>query len=259
MPEPADFACAFADFAVVFDFDFGFAFVLALVLLMYPQTRLVAVCVPLGPFRLFHLAPAGHSAGERTRATHRRSSYNCSVPPSSDSTKQGTTAPKNIVLTGFMGTGKSTVGRLLAKQLKMQHVDTDQLIERRHGPIPRIFAEQGEAGFREIERELAKELATDVGFVISTGGRFMLDPHNAKLMTTGNRVFCLVADIDVIMERVMRRRSSRPMLAGPNPRVRVLELLKEREPAYAKFEAVTTDERPATQVVNEILARLNRP
>jgi shikimate kinase len=156
-----------------------------------------------------------------------------------------------------MGTGKSTVGRLLAKALKMQHVDTDQLIERRHGPIPRIFQEQGESGFRDIERELAKELAADVGFVISTGGRFMLDTHNARLLSKGNRVFCLVADIDVIMDRVMRRRASRPMLAGPDPRARVLELMKEREAGYGAFEAVSTDERPPTQVVDEIISRLN--
>lgn len=164
--------------------------------------------------------------------------------------------PRNIVLTGFMGTGKSTVGRLLARRLGRRHLDTDTLIERRHGPIPRIFEEQGEAGFRTIERAIARELATDVGYVISTGGRFMLDPENAALLSEGNRVFCLVAELDVIMDRVMRRRSSRPMLAGPDPRSRVEELLKEREAGYARFEAVPTDERPASRVVDDIIRRL---
>jgi len=164
--------------------------------------------------------------------------------------------PNNIVLTGFMGTGKSTVGRLLAERLSLKHIDTDQMIERRHGPIPRIFEEQGEAGFRQIERAIANELSTDIGYVISTGGRFMLDEENAALLSRGNRVFCLVAEIQVIMNRVMRRRSSRPLLAGKNPRERVEALLAERADGYAAFESIPTDERPPNKVVEDILSRL---
>ena len=167
-----------------------------------------------------------------------------------------TASPKNIVLTGFMGTGKSTVGRMLATRLGMEHVDTDKLIERRHGPIPRIFEELGETGFREIERAIAAELATDEGYVISTGGRFMLDKTNASLLSEGNRVFCLVADIEVILERVLRRPSTRPMLIGPDAPARVAELLKERADGYAAFESVATDERPPMRVVEEIMKRL---
>lgn len=166
-------------------------------------------------------------------------------------------APANIVLTGFMGTGKSTVGRLLARELDLEHVDTDRMIERRHGPIPRIFEQLGEDGFREIERSIAEELANDKGYVISTGGRFMLDPHNAELLSAGNRVFCLVADLEIIFERVMRRRGTRPMLDVEDPRARITDLLAERAEGYAVFEPVTTDERPPTAVVNEILRRLN--
>lgn len=173
-----------------------------------------------------------------------------------ESTPNPAPAPRNIVLTGFMGTGKSTVGRILARRLGLEHVDTDKMIERRHGPIPRIFEELGETGFRDIERAIAKELATDVGYVISTGGRFMLDPENARLLREGNRIFCLVAELDVVMERVMRRRSSRPMLAGDDPRSRVEQLMNERSAGYAAFEAVTTDERPATRVVDDIISRL---
>lgn len=169
---------------------------------------------------------------------------------------EGSERPRNIVLTGFMGTGKSTVGRILARRLSMRHIDTDQMIERRHGPIPRIFEELGEAGFRDIERAIARELATDVGYVISTGGRFMLDPENAELLRDGNRIFCLVAELDVIMDRVMRRRSSRPMLIGEDPRSRVEELMRERAAGYAEFEAVVTDERPVTRVVDDIMQRL---
>ena len=164
--------------------------------------------------------------------------------------------PRNIVLTGFMGTGKSTVGRLLADRLGMEHLDTDHVIERRHGPIPRIFADLGEDGFRAIERELAVELAADEGYVMSTGGRFMLDPHNVELLRPGNQIFCLVADLAVIMERVMRHRSTRPMLQGPDPEVRVRELLEARADGYAQFDAVPTGEAPPAHVVDEILRRL---
>jgi len=162
----------------------------------------------------------------------------------------------NIILTGFMGTGKSTVGRLLAQRLHLKHIDTDKMIERRHGPIPRIFEEQGEDGFRTIERDIAKELTTDVGYVISTGGRFMLDPENVAALQQGNRIFCLVAELAVIMERVMRRRSSRPLLAGDDPQSRVEELMRIRAEGYGRFEAVSTDERPPTKVVDDIISRL---
>jgi len=162
----------------------------------------------------------------------------------------------NVVLTGFMGTGKSTVGRLLALRLQVKHVDTDHMIERRHGPIRRIFAELGEEGFREIEREIALECSHDVGYVISTGGRFMLDEHNADLLTSNNRVFCLAANLDEIMRRVMKRRSTRPLLAGGNPRAKVLALLEERREAYGQFEQVPTGDEPPMTVVDEILRRL---
>lgn len=167
-----------------------------------------------------------------------------------------TTSPKNIVLTGFMGTGKSTVGKMLAEHLGLKHVDTDHLIERRHGPIPRIFDQLGEDGFREIERAIAEELACDEGYVISTGGRFMVDPVNADLLSAGNRVFCLVAEIDIIFERVMRRRGSRPILNVDDPRAVIEQLLAERAEGYARFESVPTDEAPASRVVDDILRRL---
>lgn len=162
----------------------------------------------------------------------------------------------NVVLTGFMGTGKSTVGRLLAMRLRVKHVDTDHMIERRHGPISRIFSELGEDGFREIEREIAAECAHDVGYVISTGGRFMVDQHNADLMSADNRVFCLSATIDEIMRRVMKRRATRPLLAGANPRAKVVALIEERRDAYGRFEQVPTGDDPPMTVVDDILRRM---
>src|SRR5690606_6565646 len=102
---------------------------------------------------------------------------------------------RNVVLTGFMGTGKTTVGRLLAERLGFEFVDTDALITERHGPIPEIFARDGEAAFRQFERALAAELAERSGLVVSTGGRLMLDPASAAALGNGAAVFCLTAEL----------------------------------------------------------------
>ncbi|MCY4663604.1 MAG: hypothetical protein OXC00_02945, partial [Acidimicrobiaceae bacterium] len=82
----------------------------------------------------------------------------------------GRAVQKNVVLTGFMGTGKTTVGRILAEHLGFDFVDTDAVIESRAGPIPEIFERAGEPGFRELERSVARELAGRTGLVIATGG-----------------------------------------------------------------------------------------
>jgi shikimate kinase len=88
---------------------------------------------------------------------------------------------RNVVLTGFMGTGKTTVGRLLAERLGYGFVDTDALIVARHGPIAEIFAGRGEGEFRRLEAEVAAELADRTGLVIATGGRMLLDHGNAEV------------------------------------------------------------------------------
>ena len=123
---------------------------------------------------------------------------------------------RNIVLTGFMGTGKTTVGRLLAQQLGYEFVDTDQIIEERHGKIGDLFRSAGEEAFRRIERELASELADRERLVIATGGRMMLDPQNVASLSRNGRVFCLVATPDEIFDRVVHdsSRVERPLLVG---------------------------------------------
>ena len=142
---------------------------------------------------------------------------------------------RNIVLTGFMGTGKTTVGRLLAEQLGYEFVDTDQVIEQRHGKVADIFREMGEETFRTIEREVASELADRRRLVISTGGRMMLDPRNVASLSRNGRIFCLVATPDAIFDRIAGDPSQieRPLLSVPDPRQRIVELLAERSPAIA--------------------------
>lgn len=170
-------------------------------------------------------------------------------------------ASSNIVLTGFMGTGKTTVGRLLAAELGFDFVDTDTVIEDRHGPIAAIFAEQGEAVFRALERELAAELAERSKLVVATGGRMMLDPDNVASLGGGSHVFCLVADADEIHRRVTADavRVERPLLAGPDPRTRIDELLTERRDGYRRFTQVVTDGRSPEMIAAEIAALVRSP
>lgn len=165
---------------------------------------------------------------------------------------------RNVVLTGFMGTGKSTVGRALAARLDFEFVDTDAVIERRHGAISTIFAEHGEDAFRAMEREVASELAERASLVIATGGRMMVDAGSADLLGRDGRVFCLVASVDAILDRVLSddSRVERPLLAAPDPRERIVELLEEREPAYQRFAQVQTDGRPPDDIADEITRRL---
>jgi len=159
-----------------------------------------------------------------------------------------------IVLTGFMGTGKSTVGRRLAARLGCDFVDTDELIESRHGPIPEIFAEHGEARFREIEREVAAELAGRDGLVVSTGGRLLLDPANVETLGASATVVCLVASVDELVRRLSSGAEHRPLLAGGDPRSRIEALLAERRPGYDRFAQVDTEGRTPDEVADAVLA-----
>ncbi len=162
---------------------------------------------------------------------------------------------RHVVLTGFMGTGKSTVGRLLADLLGRVWVDTDRLIESQHGPIPAIFEALGEEHFRSLEREVAEELATQTELVVSTGGRMMLDTQVQTALLPVSRVFCLVATPASILRRVGGHSgaSRRPLLVGQDPQRRISDLLQERSEGYATFEPVETDQRTPRQVAEAIV------
>lgn len=162
----------------------------------------------------------------------------------------------NLALIGFMGVGKSTVGRLCAKQLGYTFLDSDAVIAERAGcPVAQFFAERGEAAFRALEREVIAELAARPGIVLSTGGGVVLDAANVANLRAGGLVVLLTASVEVVLRRVGDR-NSRPLLASASdPRARVLQLLAERAPYYeraAHCRVETTDRRPgqvAAQVV----------
>lgn len=162
----------------------------------------------------------------------------------------------NVILTGFMGTGKSTVGRRLAAQLGWAFVDTDHLIEQRHGPIPQIFEDRGEEAFRAFEREVATDLAQHDHRVISTGGRLMLDPQASDALSASGRVFCLSADVEELTRRLLSSIRERPLLSADDPEATIRSLLAERAEGYAEFEQVDTTDRSPAEIADDIVARI---
>jgi len=163
---------------------------------------------------------------------------------------------KNISLVGFMGTGKTTVGRMLARKLGYRFVDSDDEIEKEQGvTISHIFSEMGEPYFRALEKDMIKKLSGMDGLVISAGGGAVLDPENIANMKQSGPVVCLSAPPEVILKRV-ERFTHRPLLQVPDPLAKITEMLKTRAPFYAKADVtVDTDGMTVEEVVDEIIER----
>lgn len=139
---------------------------------------------------------------------------------------------KNIILVGFMGTGKTTVGKRLAELTGWKHIDTDAFIEEQMGQtIADIFATEGESFFRDQETHVLHSLLQDEEQIITTGGGIVLRPENVRLMLQGGLVVALTASPEVIVERV-RHDEQRPLLAGDEREKRVRELLEQRSGKY---------------------------
>lgn len=152
------------------------------------------------------------------------------------------TPPKNLVLIGFMGSGKSTVGRELHSRLGYDLVDMDSVIERRQGrPITRIFEEDGEEYFRNLETDLLRELALDASRkIISTGGGVVGREENRELLRKLGYVVWLQAPVEVIYERTSRNRD-RPLLQTEDPIGKITALLEKRTPWYAETAHLRVD------------------
>jgi len=169
-------------------------------------------------------------------------------------------AVPNLILVGPMGAGKSTIGRLLAKELHLDFKDSDKEIEQRCGAnIPWIFDVEGEAGFRERESAMLAELCDGDGVVIATGGGAVLRESNRAALKAGGKVVYLHASVDQQIARTARDRN-RPLLQKPNPGQILRDLMALRDPLYREIAdvVVETDERPPRLVVLEILDRLRR-
>lgn len=165
----------------------------------------------------------------------------------------------HLILVGFMGTGKSTVGRLLAQRMHRPFLDVDDVIISLDGrPIPRIFSEDGEDRFRELERRALVQSLSGADSVIACGGGAVLRPDNRHLLQAHGRVFCLTASLDTILTRIGQD-PNRPLLAGANPRSRVAALLEERQNAYQAFpDQIATDLQSPAQIVDLIIKSLAR-
>ncbi|MBD9482825.1 shikimate kinase AroK [Pseudomonas sp. PDM14] len=166
---------------------------------------------------------------------------------------------RNLILVGPMGAGKSTIGRLLAKELKLHFKDSDKEIEQRTGAdIPWIFDVEGEQGFREREQLMIAELCELSGVVIATGGGVVLRPENRAALRNGGRVVYLHASVDQQLDRTSRDRN-RPLLRNADPGKVLAALMEIRDPLYREIADVIieTDERPPRMVVQEIIERLD--
>lgn len=161
---------------------------------------------------------------------------------------------QNISLIGFMGTGKSSVGQLVAAQLHFTFLDTDHVIEARAGKsISDIFAQQGEPAFRALERKIVGELVTRKRTVISTGGGLPANPDNLTSLKTHSLVVCLWASPEKIWERV-RTQTHRPLLNEADPLAKIRSLLEERGPYYRQADVLlNTELRSLKDVAQQVI------
>ena len=161
---------------------------------------------------------------------------------------------RNLALIGFMGTGKTTIGKMAADELRFKFLDTDHLIESRTGKtIAQIFADNGEKTFRELEREVVNELAASDNTVIAAGGGLAADQQNLDGLKTHALVVCLWSSPEKIWERV-KHQTHRPLLQDENPLEKIRSLLAAREPFYKQADVlVNTEMRSTREIAQHVL------
>ncbi len=160
----------------------------------------------------------------------------------------------NLYLVGFMGTGKTTIGRAAANRLHYQLFDSDHEIERaENSTIAEIFAEKGEAYFRQREAEFIASGHPDSQAVVACGGGLVVQPGMLDRLRTKGVVVCLHASIETVLERTSTNRN-RPLLHVDDPMTRLRELYALREPIYRRAGAVIlTDHRPTSEIISHVL------
>ena len=161
---------------------------------------------------------------------------------------------KNIVLVGFMGTGKTTIATQLANRLNMRYVSTDGLIEKREKrTINEIFTKSGEDYFRDVESDVIREVSGMEGLVVDTGGGVVTREENLTNLKSTGVVVCLTADEETIMERT-KKYKHRPLLNVEDPKLKIRTLLAKRAPFYAKADhCIDTGKLTIRQVVEKIV------
>jgi shikimate kinase len=164
---------------------------------------------------------------------------------------------KNIILTGFMGVGKTSVGTRLAKDLGYAFVDTDTLIESdQRMTITEVFAKFGEPYFRDVESRIIQEVMQGEGQVVSTGGGAVIRDTNRDAMKKAGLVVCLTARAETIYARI-KHETHRPLLHAPDPKAKIRELLDSREKFYAKADVIIdTSEKSVDEVITAIKERV---
>lgn len=159
----------------------------------------------------------------------------------------------NIILCGFMATGKSSVGRRLAELLHYDFIDMDNAIEEEEGiSIPQIFADRGEAAFRDLESKMVDRIAARSRCVVATGGGAIVNPRNLQTLKRSGVLVCLTADVETILARAGSG-EDRPMLQG-NPRTNVRRLLEQRAPVYAQADFAVDTSRLGIEEVAQLIA-----
>jgi shikimate kinase len=165
----------------------------------------------------------------------------------------------NLILVGFSCSGKTTLGRNLARRLRLAFVDTDRCIEDMAGrSIPEIFREDGEAAFRVLEREALEHIMAGRNQVVSTGGGAFVDPDNREMLRKGNLVIHLQVRPETVVDRLLNSKSGRPrpLLDSPDPLARVNLLMAERKEAYsAAHVTIGVDDRSRYELVGELRRR----
>ena len=166
----------------------------------------------------------------------------------------------NIFLVGLMGSGKTTIGKALAKRLNLRFVDADHEIEARTGAsIPLIFEIEGEASFRQREADVIRDLTAQQGIVLATGGGAVLNEQSRRWLHERGTVVYLKATVASILQRTSHDRN-RPLLQTADPKAKIEELSRQRAPRYQEVEHITIETgRPNVQsVVQNILAQLEQ-
>lgn len=162
---------------------------------------------------------------------------------------------KNVILCGFMGCGKTTVGRALAEKAGYRFADMDDLIEKEQGKsIARIFKEEGEAAFRRMETETARKLSAQSRLVVAAGGGALLNPENAALFRATGVIVLLDLPVEALQER-LKDDTSRPLLQKPDRNALIRELYEKRMPLYrAAADLAICADFPPGEAADRILA-----